>query len=207
MFLGLPDPHPDPLVRGRFGSEDPDPHPDPLARGTDPRIPIRAKMSRIPQQWQKACLPDFESSSAVSFLTSSARLPIRIVRSVPLTNGFGCGSGSLPKCHGSPKSLLALSFLTSSARRVASGSVSKRYGSDDPDPCKNVTDPQQHWQKAYLPDLESSSALSFLTSSARRVASWNFSSSFAFSSRTTGSCVIIPCYLVRKTSKGLNTDA
>jgi hypothetical protein len=37
MFLGLPDPHPDPLVRG-----------------TDPRIRIRTKMSRIPYPTKNA---------------------------------------------------------------------------------------------------------------------------------------------------------
>jgi hypothetical protein len=56
MFLGLPDPDPDPLVRGT----DPDPSlflrmkimclwdPDPLVRGADTGIRIRTKMSWIP---------------------------------------------------------------------------------------------------------------------------------------------------------------
>jgi hypothetical protein len=38
MFLGLPDPHPDPLVRG-----------------TDPRIQIRTKMSRISNTGYQKC--------------------------------------------------------------------------------------------------------------------------------------------------------
>jgi hypothetical protein len=61
MFLGLPDPHPDPLVTSNNPYPDqaldpsiricmflglPDPHLD-LVRGTDPRIRIRTKMLRI----------------------------------------------------------------------------------------------------------------------------------------------------------------
>jgi hypothetical protein len=36
MCLGLPDPHPDPLVRQKYGSKDPDPHPNPFQNVTDP---------------------------------------------------------------------------------------------------------------------------------------------------------------------------
>ena len=52
-----------------------------------------------------------------------------------------------------------------------------------------------------LPDFEWSSALSLLTSSARLAASWNFSKSFSFSSRTIGSwwrhynCQVVIIYL------------
>ncbi len=35
MCLGLPDPHPDPLVRGK--DPPPDPHPDPYQNVTDPQ--------------------------------------------------------------------------------------------------------------------------------------------------------------------------
>ncbi len=47
MFLGLPDPDPDPLVQ--VTDPDPESDPDPLVGGTDPRIQIKicTKMSRI----------------------------------------------------------------------------------------------------------------------------------------------------------------
>jgi len=35
--LGLPDPHPDALVRGTYGYEDPHPHPGPYQNVTDPQ--------------------------------------------------------------------------------------------------------------------------------------------------------------------------
>ncbi len=36
-----------------------------------------------------------------------------------------------------------LTFLKSLKKGVGSGSISERYGSGDPDPHQNVTDPQQ----------------------------------------------------------------
>ncbi len=58
MFLGLPNPHPDPsqvrirIRRLRMFLSLPDPHPDSFCRDTDPRIRIRiqihTKMTRIP---------------------------------------------------------------------------------------------------------------------------------------------------------------
>jgi hypothetical protein len=48
MFSGLPDPDPDPLVRGTDPDPaDPelDPDPDLLGRGTDPRTRIRTKLT------------------------------------------------------------------------------------------------------------------------------------------------------------------
>jgi hypothetical protein len=40
-FLGLPDPHPDPLIRGTYESEDPDPHPDPYQNVTVSKLLTR----------------------------------------------------------------------------------------------------------------------------------------------------------------------
>jgi hypothetical protein len=42
------------------------------------------------------------------------------------------------------------SSLKSMKKGVGSGSISKRYGSGDPDPHQNVTDPQ-HWMHESLP--------------------------------------------------------
>jgi hypothetical protein len=44
------------------------------------------------------------------------------------------------------KKKIFFAFLKSLKNRVGSGSISQRYGSGDPDPHQNVTDPQ-HWNE------------------------------------------------------------
>ncbi len=61
MFLGLPDLHPDPLVKDTdpedpyvFGL--PDSHPDPLVKDTDPRIRIRKNFTDSQNCFQQSVL-------------------------------------------------------------------------------------------------------------------------------------------------------
>jgi hypothetical protein len=83
---------------------------------------------------------------------------IRILGSLPLTNGTGCGPGVAQK-HTDPSDpdpdadsehwyiyIILLSSVADPDPHVfgppGSGSISQRHGSADPDPPQNVRDPQ-----------------------------------------------------------------
>jgi hypothetical protein len=108
MFLGLPDPHPDPLVTSTDPGPDPSPDPAP-----DPSI-IKQKYSKV--------------NLAFYCFVTHLRL---------FTNA--------PDPHPDPDPSDPYDFRSPGSE---SGSIRQRYGSEDPDPYQNVTDPQ-HWIQVF----------------------------------------------------------